>query len=96
MWGSKLKGGMFVKGWKHTSKPKKDKEEFVGVLRAELTEEARQFIRPMRVRKRDVKDDGLIFTYYEDGRITVTTKYDHLMRMVEDIKNFRAGKGRGF
>lgn len=88
-----------MKGWKHTSKSKEKKEkkeEFIGVLRAEMTEEARQFIRPMRVVKRDVKDDGLIFTYYADGRVTVTTKYDHLMKMVEDIKRFRAGKGRGF
>ena len=85
-----------MKRWKHTAKRKEKKEEFIGVLRAEMTEEARQFIRPMRVVKRDVKDDGLIFTYYADGRVTVTTKYDHLMKMVEDIKEFRTGRHRGF
>lgn len=82
--------------WKQSPKQKKSSEEFVGTLRAELSAEAREFIRPMRPVKRDIKENGLIFEYFEDGHVTVTSVYDHIQKMVEEIKQFRQGKGRGF
>lgn len=82
--------------WKKISKKTKHEEEFVGSLRAKMTKEARAFLKPLMPERRELKDNGLIFYYYPDGRVEVRSVYDTIREMVREIKEFRKGKNRGF
>lgn len=81
--------------WKTKPKSKTNEEEFVGTLRAKMTHEARDFLKPL-VPIRKVERDGLIFYYYPDGHVEVISYYDLIHGMVREMEEFKKGKGRGF
>lgn len=81
--------------WKKRSKAKTHEEEFVGTLRAKMTHEARDFLKPL-VPTKIVERDGLRFIYYPDGHVEVISYYDLIRGMVKEMEEFKKGKGRAF
>ncbi len=81
--------------WKAKPKAKQDEEEFVGTLRAKMSNEARNFLKPL-VPIRKVERDGLIFNYYPDGHVEVISYFDLMHGMVKEMQEFKKGKKRGF
>lgn len=71
--------------WKGKPRRKPDKEQFIGSLRANLTPEVEDFLKPM-IPTKTVFRDGMRIQYFEDGRIEIESVFSVLSQMVKEIK----------
>jgi len=66
-------------------KPKpKRKEVFLGMLRAEVDEETKNFLRPNALVKRKLID-GIFFFHYADGKVEVKSFHEVVDPIIKEI-----------
>lgn len=87
------KSKMWKQHERSNSPAPKKQEDFLGALRAEMTAEARDFLRPLFPSK-IVERDGIRFIYYPDGHVEVISYFDLIRNMIEEMKEFQKGNKR--